>query len=103
VSGPPFAPHATNLDASRFHGAIADTEPDGWARRVILSDHAKRRQAAKARGEDMDVLVTALDFLLAVDDTSRGRRGSTWRLHAWWTAMAFGSPWCAGSTESATW
>src|SRR5258708_28077682 len=30
-------------DASIFHGAIADTEPDGWAHRVILRDHAKRR------------------------------------------------------------
>ena len=71
VSGPQFAPRVTDLDASRFHGVIADTEPDGWARRVIRRDHAKRRQAARARGEDMDVLVTALDFLLAVDDASR--------------------------------
>jgi len=71
VSGPQFAPRVTDPDASRFHGAIADTEPDGWARRVIRRDHAKRRQAAKARGEEMDAMVTALDFLLAVDDASR--------------------------------
>ena len=71
VNGPQFAPRGTDLDASRFHGAIADTEPDGWARRVIRRDHAKRRQAAKARGEAMEVVVTALDFLLAVDDSSR--------------------------------
>ncbi len=71
VPGPQFAPHATTPDASRFHGAIADTEPDGWARRVIRRDHAKRRQVAKARGEDIDPVVTALDFLLAVDDHAR--------------------------------
>jgi len=61
----------TDPDASRFHGAIADTEPDGWALRVIRRDHAKRRQAAKARGEEMNAMVTALDFLRAVDDASR--------------------------------
>jgi len=71
VSGPQFAPRVTDLDASLFHGAIADTEPDGWARRVIRRDHAKRRQAAKARGEDNDAMVSALDFLLVVDDNSR--------------------------------
>jgi len=71
VSGPQFAPRVTDLDASKFHGAIADTEPDGWARRVIRRFHTKRRQAAKTRGEEMDAMVTALDFLLAVDDASR--------------------------------
>lgn len=57
--------------ACRFHGAIADTEPDGWARRVILRHHAKRRQEAKARGQGIEPLLTALDFLLAVDDYAR--------------------------------
>ena len=28
--------HKQTRDGSLFHGAIADTEPDGWARRVIL-------------------------------------------------------------------
>jgi serine/threonine-protein kinase HipA len=71
VAGPQFPPHATSPDASRFHAAIADTEPDGWARRVILRDHAKRRQAAKTAGETLPPVATALDFLLAVDDHTR--------------------------------
>ena len=71
VAGPQFPPHTKLADASRFHSAIADTEPDGWARRVILRDHAKRRQAAKAAGESLPPLATALDFLLAVDDYAR--------------------------------
>src|SRR5271168_222348 len=59
-------------DASIFHGAIADTEPDGWARRVILRDHAKRRQEARrASGDVVSRQLNALDFLLAVDDASR--------------------------------
>jgi len=59
-------------DASIFHGAIADTEPDGWARRVILRDHAKRRALARAAGEAQDhQLLTPIDFLLAVDDVNR--------------------------------
>ncbi len=71
VSGAQFPPRAAEATASLFNGAIADTEPDGWARRVILRHHAKRRQEAKARGEDIDPLLTALDFLLAVDDYAR--------------------------------
>jgi serine/threonine-protein kinase HipA len=59
-------------DASIFHGAIADTEPDGWARRVILRDHAKRRALTRAVGETRDhQALTPIDFLLAVDDVSR--------------------------------
>jgi serine/threonine-protein kinase HipA len=38
---------AASRDDSIFHGAIADTEPDGWARRVVMRDYAKRRQAAR--------------------------------------------------------
>src|SRR5207244_2243835 len=61
-----------NRDASIFHGAIADTEPDGWARRVILRDHAKRRAAARAAGQAQDHQpLTPIDFLLAVDDVNR--------------------------------
>ena len=33
VAGPRF--HRKVRDGSVFHAAIADTEPDGWARRVI--------------------------------------------------------------------
>jgi serine/threonine-protein kinase HipA len=59
-------------DASVFHGAIADTEPDGWARRVILRDHAKRRAAARATGQSQEQQVlNPVDFLLAVDDANR--------------------------------
>ncbi len=70
VSG--FQFHSRHGEGSLFHGAIADTEPDGWGRRVILRDHAKQR--ATARGENPSVEITVLgelDFLLAVDDESR--------------------------------
>lgn len=68
--GPQFH-KPTNRDASVFHGAIADTEPDGWARRVILRDHAKRRQVARAEDKDDLHALRSIDFLLAVDDVSR--------------------------------
>ncbi len=70
VAGPQF--HRKVQNGSVFHGAIADTEPDGWARRVILRDHAKRRQAARRAGQEPQaVQLQAIDFLLAVDDASR--------------------------------
>ena len=62
--------HQTHKAASPhdsvFHGAIADTAPDAWGRRVIARDHAKRRKA----DPQMSAL-TELDYLLAVDDFSR--------------------------------
>ena len=59
-------------DGSIFHAAIADTEPDGWSRRVILRDHAKRMQQARRAGADVDSKpLNPLDFLLEVDDASR--------------------------------
>jgi serine/threonine-protein kinase HipA len=59
-------------EASIFHGAIADTEPDGWARRVILRDHAKHRALTRAVGQAQDHQpLTPIDFLLAVDDVNR--------------------------------
>jgi serine/threonine-protein kinase HipA len=58
-------------DASVFHPAIADTEPDGWGQNVIRRDHAKRRNVARARGDEIPPLVNSLDFLLEVDDVSR--------------------------------
>jgi serine/threonine-protein kinase HipA len=59
-------------EASIFHGAIADTEPDGWARRVILRDHAKRRALTRAAGEAQDNQpLNPIDLLLAVDDVNR--------------------------------
>lgn len=70
VTGPQF--HRKVREGSVFHAAIADTEPDGWARRVILRDHAKRRQAARRAGlETAAVHLNEMDFLLAVDDFSR--------------------------------
>ena len=70
VSGMQF--HKQSHDGSAFHGAIADTEPDGWGRQVILRDHAKRRQEAKRSGADVKAPpLNALDYLLAVDDANR--------------------------------
>jgi serine/threonine-protein kinase HipA len=48
VAGPQF--HRKSKEGPVFHAAIADTEPDGWARRVILRDHAKRREQARRGG-----------------------------------------------------
>jgi serine/threonine-protein kinase HipA len=70
VSGPQF--HRPIENGPVFPAAIADTEPDGWARRVILRDHAKRRQAARRSGQAQEaVQLRAIDLLLAVDDASR--------------------------------
>lgn len=64
--------HRKTAEGSVFHAAIADTEPDGWARRIILRDHAKRRQAAKRAGAEAgSAQLNAVDFLLAVDDGNR--------------------------------
>lgn len=70
VSG--FQFHARRGEGSIFHGAIADTEPDGWGRRVILRAHAKRRHAVRPGDVTAEAgLLGELDFLLAVDDESR--------------------------------
>ena len=70
VTGPQFS--KKTAEGSVFPGAIADTEPDGWGRRVILRDHAKRRQAARRAGREVSVApLNAVDYLLAVDDFSR--------------------------------
>ena len=70
VTGPQF--HRKGRDGSAFAGAIADTEPDGWGRRVILRDHAKRREQARRAGRPVDTRpLDDLDYLLAVDDASR--------------------------------
>lgn len=57
---------ATSPHDSVFHGAIADTAPDAWGRRVIARDHAKRRKDDPSLSA-----LTELDYLLAVDDFSR--------------------------------
>ena len=67
-----FQFHKRNEQGSIFHGAIADTEPDGWGHRVILRAHAKRRQSARSQPHPSETDVLGeLDFLLAVDDESR--------------------------------
>lgn len=69
-AGPQF--HRKVRDGSIFHSAIADTEPDGWGRRVIMRDHAKRRQEVRRAGVEPDPRPLGnLDFLLLVDDLSR--------------------------------
>jgi len=57
---------AASAHDSVFHGALADTCPDAWGRRVIARDHAKRRKADPSLPA-----LTELDYLLAVDDFSR--------------------------------
>jgi len=57
--------HTKKGEGSTFFGAIADSEPDGWGRQVIMRDHAKRRQ------ESHHEPLSSLDYLLAVDDFSR--------------------------------
>jgi serine/threonine-protein kinase HipA len=70
VTGPQFHKRA-HRDDTIFHGAIADTEPDGWGRRVILRHHAKQRAEGRIAGQASDQPLNQLDFLLAVDDHSR--------------------------------
>jgi serine/threonine-protein kinase HipA len=70
VSGPQF--HKKTRDGSIFNAVVADTEPDGWGRRIILRDHAKRMQEARRTGAEADSRpLSHLDFLLEVDDASR--------------------------------
>jgi serine/threonine-protein kinase HipA len=70
VVGPQF--YRKSRDGSVFHAAIADTEPDGWGRRVIQRDHAKRRQEARRAGQAVEARpLDSMDYLLAVDDVSR--------------------------------
>lgn len=69
IRGPQF--HKAGREGSIFHPAIADTEPDGWAKVVILRDHAKRRAAAREVDAQLPPVQGSLEFLLAVDDQSR--------------------------------
>jgi serine/threonine-protein kinase HipA len=70
VAGPQF--HRKTREGSVFHAALADTEPDGWGRRVIQRDHAKRRQEARRAGASVEARpLNSLDYLLAVDDFAR--------------------------------
>lgn len=70
VAGPQY--HKKVAQGSIFHAAFADTEPDGWGRRVIQRDHAKRRQAERKAGKATETTpLNSMDYLLAVDDVSR--------------------------------
>ncbi|MEX2123321.1 MAG: type II toxin-antitoxin system HipA family toxin [Woeseia sp.] len=70
VAGMQF--HPQTRAGPLFHGAIADTEPDGWGRKVILRDYSKRRQRDRDSGADIGPRpLNHLDYLLAVDDLSR--------------------------------
>lgn len=69
-AGPQF--RARSNQGSVFHGAFADSEPDGWGAIVIKRDHNKRRNAAKDSGLPFaPAVLTHLDYLLGVDDFSR--------------------------------
>lgn len=64
--------HPKTRDGSVFFDCFADTEPDGWGKRVILRDHAKRRKHAQQQGFTIpSQVLNSLDYLLAVDDLSR--------------------------------
>jgi serine/threonine-protein kinase HipA len=70
LAGPQF--HQKSADGTIFHAAIADTEPDGWGKKVIQRDHAKRRQLERRKdGAAAPHPLNAMDYLLAVDDHSR--------------------------------
>jgi serine/threonine-protein kinase HipA len=67
-----YTKKAESLDESTFHLAIQDTEPDGWARRVINRDFTKKRKdAIKNNTPFKQEALTELDYLLWVDDASR--------------------------------
>lgn len=57
---------AASVHDSMFHGAIADTAPDAWGRRIIARAHARR-----CKDDPRLPALTELDYLLAVDDFSR--------------------------------
>ena len=64
--------HPKTKGSSVFFDCFADTEPDGWGKRVILRDHAKRRKHAQQQGFTIpSQVLNSLDYLLAVDDLSR--------------------------------
>ena len=86
VSGPQFFKASKN--GSKFSGAIADTEPDGWGRRVILRDHAKRREQIRSHGGKDLPPPNTLDFLLAVDDRSRMGALRLWDDNQWQRAAS---------------
>ncbi len=70
--GPTFKSRVGNSNSSLFFGAIADTEPDGWGRKVILRSWAKEKDKKKAKSPtNLGDALNSMDFLLLVDDFSR--------------------------------
>lgn len=59
VTGPQFPGQGA---PSVFFGCFADSEPDGWGRKVILRDRKKRGETTTPN---------SLEFLLAIDDATR--------------------------------
>jgi len=72
---------AASAHDSIFHGAIVDTAPDAWGRRVIARDHAKRR-----RTDPQLPALTALDYGWTIS--------AAWAHCGWVARTAHGSaPW----------
>jgi serine/threonine-protein kinase HipA len=66
-------PAAKEAGQSAFFDCMADTEPDGWGRKVILRDHAKQRlESPPKQGQQVSAgPLNDFDFLLWVNDFSR--------------------------------
>lgn len=62
VYGPQY--HKMGNTKSIFPNILSDTEPDGWAKQVILRDYKKNKNSSVSS-------LNSLDFLLMVDDFSR--------------------------------
>ncbi len=68
IRGPQYHRKSGTQHDSVFFGAIADTEADGWGRRIIVRNRIKQ---PKKQGAKNKAPLNSLDFLLAVDDFSR--------------------------------
>jgi serine/threonine-protein kinase HipA len=78
VSGFQYRANKTNptnraTGESTFFACFADSEPDGWGRKVILRDHAKQRleSVGAVVGQAPVGPLNDFDFLLRVNDFSR--------------------------------
>lgn len=61
---------SSKKDTSVFFDCIADTEPNGWGKKVILRDFALQRKKA-AQPNNLPTSLNSMDFLLWIDDYSR--------------------------------
>lgn len=75
VSGYQYRANKVNraTGESTFFACFADSEPDGWGRKVILRDHAKQRlESGGVAGRQASAEpLNDFDFLLRVNDISR--------------------------------